>query len=107
VNLNPVANEDNTEIPLVTALQKNYPNPFNPETTIRYSLSNNGPVKIQIYNIKGQLIRNLVNENKKAGNYTVIWNGKDEQGKSVSSGIYFYRMQSSKYSATQKMMLMK
>ncbi len=107
VNLNPVANEDNTEIPLVTALQKNYPNPFNPETTIRYSLSNNGPVKIQIYNIKGQLIRNLVNENKKAGYYTVIWNGKDEQGKSVSSGIYFYRMQSSKYSATQKMMLMK
>jgi len=101
-----MAGEDPT-LPALVLDAKNYPNPFNPETTIRYSLSNNGPVKIQIYNIKGQLIRNLVNENKKAGNYTVIWNGKDEQGKSVSSGIYFYRMQSSKYSATQKMMLMK
>ncbi|HQC31418.1 MAG TPA: T9SS type A sorting domain-containing protein [Candidatus Cloacimonas sp.] len=107
VNLSPLANDDNVNIPYVTALQKNYPNPFNPETTIHYSLREAGPVKIEVYNIKGQLVRYLVNELKNAGNYTVIWNGKDEQGKNVSSGIYFYRMQTKNYSATQKMMLMK
>jgi len=88
-------------------LQKNYPNPFNPETTIHYSLREAGPVKIEVYNIKGQLVRYLVNELKNAGTYTVIWNGKDEQGENVSSGIYFYRMQTKNYSATRKMMLMK
>ena len=107
VNLSPLANDDNVNIPYVTALQKNYPNPFNPETTIHYSLREAGPVKIEVYNIKGQLVRYLVNELKNAGNYTVIWNGKDEQGKNVSSGIYFYRMQTKNYSSTQKMMLMK
>jgi len=107
VNLYPLANDDNVNIPYVTALHKNYPNPFNPETTIHYSLSEAGPVKIEVYNIKGQLVRNLVNERKTAGNYTVIWNGKDEQGKNVSSGIYFYRMQTKNYSSTKKMMLMK
>lgn len=107
VNLTPLANADNNAIPIVTTLQKNYPNPFNPETTIRYSLSEAGPIKLDVYNIKGQLVRKLVNEPKAAGNYTVVWNGKDEQGMNVSSGIYFYRMQTKNYSSTQKMMLMK
>ena len=107
VNLTPLANADNNAIPIVTTLQKNYPNPFNPETTIRYSLSEAVPIKLDVYNIKGQLVRKLVNEPKAAGNYTVVWNGKDEQGMNVSSGIYFYRMQTKNYSSTQKMMLMK
>ncbi|MEN6445943.1 MAG: C25 family cysteine peptidase [Candidatus Cloacimonas sp.] len=107
VNLVPLSNVDVNVIPIVTALHRNYPNPFNPETSIKYSLSVAGPVKLDIYNIKGQLVRRMVDEHKTAGNYTVVWNGKDEQGKNVSSGIYFYRMQTTNYSSTHKMMLMK
>ncbi|MDY0151709.1 MAG: C25 family cysteine peptidase [Candidatus Cloacimonas sp.] len=101
------ANADSGLIPAVTALDANYPNPFNPETTIRYSTKAAGAVRISIYNMKGQLIRNLVNESKAAGYHRVIWNGQDERGAAVSSGIYFYRMDAVNYSATKKMMLMK
>jgi hypothetical protein len=102
-----VANVDPGLIPVVTALDANFPNPFNPETTIRYSVKEAGAVRISIYNLKGQLIRSLVNESKAAGYHRVIWNGKDERGMAVSSGIYFYRMDAVNYSATKKMMLMK
>lgn len=100
-------NEDPGVTPVVTALDSNYPNPFNPETTIRYSLKEKGMVRINIYNLKGQMIRSLVDEAKNSGNHRVIWNGKDERGANVASGIYFYRMETSNYSATKKMMLMK
>ncbi len=102
-----VANDDPFVTPVATALNRNYPNPFNPETTIRYALKETSRVKISIYNLKGQLIRSLVDDSKAAGNYSVIWNGKDDRGASVSSGIYFYRMEANNFSATQKMMLMK
>ncbi|GAB1366583.1 hypothetical protein MASR1M36_14540 [Candidatus Cloacimonadaceae bacterium] len=99
--------EDPGISPVITALDNNFPNPFNPETTIRYSLKEAGQVKINIFNMKGQMIRSLLNENKSAGNHRVIWNGKDDRGSNVSSGIYFYRMEATNYSATKKMMLMK
>ncbi len=101
------ANDDNQNSPAVTRLDKNYPNPFNPETTIRFSIKNAGDVNLNVYNMKGQLIRRLVNQNLAAGPHHVVWNGKDDNGNSVASGIYLYRMESLGFSATQKMMLMK
>ncbi len=107
VLVTPSANEDPGLVPFTTALDKNYPNPFNPETTIRFSTKEAGMVRLSIYNLKGQMIRSLVNETKAAGNHRIIWNGKDDRGNNVSSGIYFYRMDATNYSATKKMMLMK
>ncbi|TDF72514.1 T9SS-dependent choice-of-anchor J family protein, partial [Candidatus Syntrophosphaera thermopropionivorans] len=92
---------------LATELQGNYPNPFNPETTIRYSVKETSPVTIEVYNLKGQLVRTLVNEVKIAGNYSVIWNGRDSHNQPVSSGVYFYKMNAGKYSSTKKMIMMK
>ncbi|MFO7660062.1 MAG: C25 family cysteine peptidase [Candidatus Cloacimonadaceae bacterium] len=101
------ANDDDNNIPAVTKLEGNYPNPFNPSTTIRFGLKEPGQVAINIYNNKGQLVRTLVSENKKAGMHSVVWNGTDNSGKPVSSGVYLYRMQAEGLSQTRKMMLMK
>ena len=81
------ANDDNSIPALVTKLDGNYPNPFNPSTTIRYSMKEAGPVSIEIYNIKGQLVRTLVDGVKEAGNHTIVWNGLDKSNRSVSSGV--------------------
>ncbi len=101
------SNEDNTAPVLVTELRSNYPNPFNPETTINFSVKENGPVSVSVYNVKGQLVRNLVNDVRSAGNHSVVWNGKDNNGRDVSSGVYYYKMNAGKYSSTKKMVLMK
>lgn len=98
---------DDPNAPFVTALQGNFPNPFNPETAIRFSTKEAGLVKVTIYNIKGQVVRNLVNGNLPSGSHRVIWNGKDDNNRSVSSGIYMYRMDANGYTKTLKMMLMK
>ncbi len=91
----------------VTALKGNFPNPFNPVTNIRFDIKTIAPVRIDIYNTKGQLIRTLVNEVKANGHYNIVWNGKDNNGTSVASGIYYYRMQAGNYRSTKRMMLMK
>lgn len=101
-----VANNDPTA-PLVTRLEGNYPNPFNPETAIRFSTKESGRVRISIFNLKGQLVRDLVNENLPAGQHNLIWNGKDNSGSGVTSGLYLYRMETPSYSKTLKMMLLK
>jgi hypothetical protein len=88
-------------------LKNNYPNPFNPETTISYHIAQPGMVKLNIYNIKGQKVKTLVNENNAVGDYNILWNGIDDNGKDVSSGIYFYRLESNDYTSTKKMILMK
>jgi hypothetical protein len=99
---------DNPVTPvIVTALNGNYPNPFNPETVISYSVKNSTPVVLDIYNTKGQRIKTLVNETKASGNYTARWDGTDENGQKVSSGVYFYKMNAGKYSSSKKMILMK
>jgi hypothetical protein len=72
-------------------LLSNYPNPFNPETTIIFELESPGNIKINIYNVKGQLIRKLTEEYYTAGKHEIVWDGKDDKGNTVSSGIYFYR----------------
>jgi len=104
--INIVSNETN-DITAVASLFGNYPNPFNPETTISYNVKNNEHVSIAIYNIKGQKIKTLVNEQQETGQHSVVWNGKDDDNRRVASGIYLYRMKSGTYSSTKKMILMK
>ncbi len=106
LSVSSVTNDDNTA-PAVTALEGNYPNPFNPVTAIRYSVKEAGPVTIKIYNTKGQLVRTLVNAQAKAGSHSQVWDGRDDAGKPVSSGVYMYRMTVPGFAQTRKMMLMK
>ena len=98
---------ESNDVILVSALEGNYPNPFNPETTIAFSTKESGRVSLDIYNIKGQKVRTLLNDHRDAGSHKVVWDGKDDNGKSVASGVFFYRMKSGKYSSTKKMILMK
>jgi hypothetical protein len=108
VNANGSSAGDNPNpIPVVTKLNGNYPNPFNPTTNISFSLKERQNVQIYVYNTKGQLVKRLISQNMNAGNHTVVWNGKDNNGRSVASGIYFYRMNTEKSSFTKKMMLIK
>ncbi|HPH60725.1 MAG TPA: choice-of-anchor J domain-containing protein, partial [Candidatus Syntrophosphaera sp.] len=102
-----VANDDPGIPALVTELKGNYPNPFNPRTTISYSVKEATPVTIGIYNVKGQLVKTLVSEDKAAGNHSIAWDGVDANNQPVSSGVYFYKMFAGKYSSTKKMILMK
>jgi hypothetical protein len=101
----------NTEqeiLPVVTKLQGNYPNPFNPTTTISFSVAQTSSfVNLEVFNIKGQKVKKLVDEILPAGQHSVTWNGKDENGKSVASGVYFYKMKAGQYTSTKKMILMK
>ena len=102
----PVSNENQVN-PVITELKGNYPNPFNPNTTIRFSLKERGKVSIDIYNILGQKVKTLVNGDLPAGVHNLSWNGLDENKRPVASGVYFYKMQSGSYSNTRKMILMK
>ncbi len=90
-----------------TQLNNNYPNPFNPVTNIAYSIVETGNVTIEVYNLRSQLVKTLVNDIKQTGDYTVTWNGSDNSNKLVSSGVYFYKMKAENYTATKKMILMK
>jgi hypothetical protein len=85
----------------------NFPNPFNPTTTISFSISSEANVNLSIYNVKGQKVTTLVDEFKSAGYHTVQWNGKDNTGRDVASGIYFSKMRSGKHAVTKKMILLK
>ena len=96
------------EVPSVLDYQlTNYPNPFNPSTTISFTLIRPESIKLSIYNIKGQLVRSLINDRKEAGRYSIIWDGIDDNNNTVSSGIYFYRLETSSKIETKKMLLMK
>ncbi len=89
-------------------LNQNYPNPFNPTTTISYSIPyDNLSVKISVYNSQGKEIKTLVNEKQNAGTYNTVWDATNNFGQRVSSGIYFYRITTNKFTATKKMMLIK
>jgi hypothetical protein len=105
------AENNNKEInlePIDYYLLQNYPNPFNPSTTINYSIADNSNVRIVIYDILGKEIITLVNEEEKtAGSYSVFWDGKNKFGNEVSSGLYFYRLITDKFSQTNKMLFLK
>jgi hypothetical protein len=94
---------------IVSALHQNYPNPFNPTTTITYSIESAGWVVLTIHNVAGQRVRTLVNgmQFPKAGGYDVTWNGRNEAGEPVSSGVYFYSLVSQSFKQTRKMVLLK
>jgi len=94
-------------IPMVTKLYNAFPNPFNPNTNIRYSLKEAGKVKIEIYNMKGQKIKSYNQEHASPGYYQVSWDGRDENGKNVASGIYLYRLTTANYTSAKKMVLAK
>lgn len=93
--------------PATFVLAQNYPNPFNPSTTIRYSVPKTSPVVLTIYDILGHEIRTLVNTVKTAGTYSIVWNGDDNRGVPVSSGLYFYRIRAGQYSDMKRMALIK
>ena len=91
----------------VLTLDQNFPNPFNPNTNISFSLPLAQAARINIYNLKGQLVKKLLDANLPAGQNLINWDGRDDNGKPVSSGIYSYRLQSGGINITRKMMLMK
>jgi murein DD-endopeptidase MepM/ murein hydrolase activator NlpD len=93
--------------PTAYMLSQNYPNPFNPETEISFSLPERTQVSLIIYNILGKKVMTLVNETRDAGTYNVRWNGKDEAGNALASGIYFCRLKTESFEKTMKMVMMK
>jgi hypothetical protein len=98
---------DNQGIPATYQLANNYPNPFNPSTNIQYALSQSGQISLVIYNLLGQKVRSLVNSFVSAGYYEVTWDGRDENGQSVQSGVYIFRLQTGTTALVKKMMLIK
>jgi flagellar hook assembly protein FlgD len=94
-------------IPSTFDLGQNYPNPFNPSTEIKFSVPKSERVKIAVYNSIGKLVKVLVDENLAPGSYKVTWNGEDNRGQKVSSGVYLYRMETPSFQATKKMVLLK
>ncbi len=97
----------NPLIPVTTKLNNAYPNPFNPSTTISFDLAGTENVCINIFNIKGQLIKNICNKTYDKGNHSIIWDGKDNQGNSCGTGVYFYKMTAGKTRQSKKMMMIK
>ena len=88
-------------------LSQNFPNPFNPVTEITFQVQKASNIEINVYNLNGQLICNLVNEVKNIGTYSVKWNGTDNNGKAVPSGVYIYTMKADNYSTSKKMTLIR
>ena len=93
--------------PAATYLAQNYPNPFNPLTTIEFNLSADGDVLLQVFDLRGSLVRTLEDSRLREGRHTVEWNGTNEAGSPVSSGIYFYRLRSGGEDITKKMILLR
>jgi hypothetical protein len=89
------------------SLSQNYPNPFNPQTTIAFSVKDRGLVSLKVYNVAGQLVRTLANEELAVGAHTKVWDGRDDAGQSVASGVYFYKIVANNFSQTKKMVLLK
>ncbi|MDP8268897.1 MAG: FlgD immunoglobulin-like domain containing protein, partial [Candidatus Tenebribacter davisii] len=92
VTVNITEINDNSIIPFTSKLVGSYPNPFNPTTTIKYNLKENANIRIELFNIKGQKVNTLVDQNQDAGYHSVLWNGKDSSENPVSSGLYLYKL---------------
>ena len=86
---------------------KNYPNPFNPTTTISFEIAEKGKTEIIIYNVKGQKVRTLLKENLDSGDHSIVWNGKNDKAKQVSSGQYFYKVSVNGEQKVSKMLMLK
>jgi hypothetical protein len=96
-----------TEVPLSFKLDQNYPNPFNPSTTIKFAIPRTSNISIAVYDILGSFVTKLAQEELMPGSYAVTWDGKDQYGNELSSGIYFVRLDAETFSATNKMVLMR
>ncbi|GEM_PF-5352947 len=96
-----------SEIPTEFSIKQNYPNPFNPDTKIDFNIPKSGNVKIEIFNVLSQKVRTLVDQEFNAGSYSATWNGRNDFGKQLSSGTYFYSIESGSFRMTKKMILMK
>lgn len=108
LSIEPVSIHEELLTPVKPSLElSNYPNPFNPNTSISFRLQESAPVCLKIYNLKGQMVRELSSGNKTAGTHTVGFDGKDSQGQSLSSGVYYVRLQAGTISETRKILLMK
>ncbi|MBD3402850.1 T9SS type A sorting domain-containing protein [candidate division GN15 bacterium] len=99
--------DDEDGLPTRYALEQNYPNPFNPTTTIEFALPAGAHVRVVVYNVLGEAVRTLTDRTWPAGMHRVQWNGRNESGRVLSSGVYFYRLEAGDYSATRKMLLIK
>jgi len=97
----------NPNVPAAFALLQNYPNPFNPSTVITYVLPEKANVVIDIFNLLGQKVASLVNQEQVAGTHSLVWNSRNSRNTQLSSGIYFLKMQAGSYSNIKKMVLMK
>jgi len=95
------------DVVTATKLIGNYPNPFNPVTSIKFNLVQNENVSLEIYNVLGQKVKTLVNEKLSAGKHSIVWEGNDNNGNKVASGIYFYKLTGERYTSTKKMLLLK
>jgi hypothetical protein len=93
-------------LPLVTELAQNYPNPFNPETTIHFDLATETSVTLRVYDMTGQVVRTLVQSSLQPGSYTHLWDGRNEAGVKVGSGVYFYQLEAGSFSSKKKMTLL-
>jgi hypothetical protein len=98
---------ENSELPTDYVLEQNYPNPFNPETRINYSIPESGYITLRIFNVSGLLVRTLYQGDQPAGRYEVVWDGKNNSGSKVGSGVYFYRLQANNFAQVKKMVLLK
>jgi len=99
--------DQNIEVPFTFSLNQNYPNPFNPSTNITYVLPEASNVSLNIYDLNGQLIRELVSSSVRAGVHTLNWDGTNINGGKVSAGMYLYTINTGKYTSTNKMILLK
>jgi len=106
-NINNITLEKTREVPEQFMLAQNFPNPFNPVTSIEYALPEEGFVKISVYNIMGQKVTELVNNVMPGGYHQVVWNGTNDLGESVSTGIYMYAIEAEGFTSVKKMILMK
>jgi len=94
-------------LPQSFSLSQNYPNPFNPTTTIEFKIASASRVSVDIVNMLGQKVRTLVDQDLSAGSYATEWDGVDDFGRKVASGVYLYRMKSGDFAETRKMTLLK
>lgn len=101
------SNPGTPNIPLKNNFIGAYPNPFNPSTSLKYTIVNPGDVTIDIYNSKGQYIKTFKQSHNSGGTYSIVWDGKDSGNKSVTSGVYFFKLTQGKFTQTQKAVLMK
>lgn len=103
----PTGLSDAGELPMAAALRQNFPNPFNPTTSIAFNLERSGPVKLQVFDARGRLVRTLVDEARQAGPHAVDWDGRDGRGRTAAAGVYLYQLEAGGEKLQRKMTLLK